>query len=107
MTPDELAGVLRLINGADEAQVRSIFDAGNRRAKNIRAEAADLNAATLAVGDTVVLANLKPKYLNGLRAIVKSRISGKFRVEVVEADQFQLGRYGRDLTVPASCLVKT
>jgi hypothetical protein len=106
MTSDEMVTVLRLISTATADQVKQIFDASNRRAKEARAQASAEAAATLQIGDAVTLSGLSPKYLNGIRAVIRYRDGAKFGVEVVEEDQWQLRRYGRNIVVPASALAK-
>lgn len=96
--------VLDFVSSASEQEVRLLFDAGNRRAKTIRANQAAANAATLKPGSKVRTKNLSPKYLNGLPATV-TRVDGpKISIEIDEDHQFETGRYSRNFTVPASAL---
>jgi hypothetical protein len=107
MTSDEMVTVLKLISTATADQVKQIFDAGNRRMKEARAQESAEAAATLQVGDAVITQNLKPKYMCGLRAIITSREpNAKFGVEVIQEDRWQLGRYSANFVVGAAALAK-
>jgi preprotein translocase subunit YajC len=95
---------LDFVSTATEQEVRLLFDAGNRRAKTIRANQAAANAATLTVGSKVRTKGLKPKYLSGLPGTVTRVDGSKISIEVDESHQFETGRYSRNFTVPASAL---
>jgi len=92
----------QIINGDLDADLDGISDALRERKKLKKSKTSALNMATIAVGDIVVLRNLKPKYVNGLRAKVVGKKRTKLEVEL----ERPVGRFSGIVTVPVSCLDK-
>lgn len=91
-----------IINGNHDADLDQIVEAIRQRRKLNRSKDTALTMATVNVGDVVVLKGLTPKYLNGNQG----KVVGKRRTKIeVQMDQ-AIGRYGRMVTVPATCIDK-
>jgi hypothetical protein len=104
-----ITDIMQLDNADD---IKIVFDAANKRAKQIREITGLENKAKLQPGTRVVTTNLKPKYLSGLRGVVaegESRRRGDLPIIVDEHDRTEFNRKyispttGR-INVPASSL---
>lgn len=70
MKTETLAKVVRLIEDADDQEIRIIIDALSRRSQ-MRAKLREIESLkNIKVGDLVRIRNAKPKYLIGTRATV-------------------------------------
>jgi hypothetical protein len=100
---DVLAGIALL----DDEQLDAVFAAAKTRASFLRSVAKQQALATIKVGDIVKLDGLRPKYLNGMTGMIRSRKGDKFEVtmhtENASAD-FRSRFQTAALWVPASCL---
>jgi hypothetical protein len=100
-----LSDALRLIAAADSVEFASLDNAMQKRRLQLREQRVSSARKEICLGDTVqVTAGIKPKYMAGRTGEVVSRMeSGKgVRVDFGE----NVGRYGRIVGVPYSCLLK-
>jgi hypothetical protein len=99
------------IGNMNSTEIKSVFDAANARSKQLRAQRAAENSATMTPGTRVVTANLRPKYLSGLHATViagETRRRGDILINIDESDRYfaNSARYNLSrLAVPASSLI--
>jgi hypothetical protein len=93
-----------IIGGIHDHQLDEILDACYQRKKLTRDQNTAMAMATIKVGDVVVLKNLRPKYINGLKGKVVEKKRTKISVELHTGQD--TGRFGRRVTCPASCLEK-
>jgi len=91
--------VADIISGKHDAELDEIINAVSQRKKLTRSQNVAMAMATIKIGDIVVLKNLSPKYVNGLKAEVKGKKRTKLSVELVDGP---VGRFGGIVTVPAS-----
>ena len=96
--------VERIMNGEFDNELKDISFWIGQRNKALRLKTTAKAMVEIKVGDIVVLRNLKPQYVNGLTAKVTGKMRTKLTVEI-EDGQYT-GRFGRKVTVPASCLDK-
>lgn len=94
----------RIINGELDKELAQISEAIRQRKISTRYQATALAMVEMKVGDVVVLKNLNPKYINGLRGKILEKKRTKISVLLDEGQD--TGRFGRRVTCPASCLEK-
>lgn len=91
-----------IISGKHDAELDEISNAISQRKKLTRSQNTAMAMATIKIGDIVVLKNLSPKYVNGLKAEVKGKKRTKLSVQLVDGP---VGRFsGGPVNVPASCV---
>ena len=95
--------VEQIINGDHDAELQSIVEAVRERKKLNRSKNTAIAMVSMKVGDIVVLKNLSPKYVNGLKAKIVEKKRTKFAVTLVDGS---VGRFSGRVTVPASCMEK-
>lgn len=106
MKTETLDKVVRLIGQASTEELMILSDSINSRHRHLKNMEAVHNRQTLKVGSRVKLKNLKPKYLNGTKAVVLEVKGDKgFLVELEpNADPRAFRRFGNKPIVPANCL---
>lgn len=91
--------IAAILAGEFDDQEQRIYDAFKQRRRVLAAT----TMASIGPGDTVVIQNTRPKYLNGLRATVVNVNQTTASVRFV--DPLGAKRYGHGIVrVPASCL---
>lgn len=106
MKEETLQKVLKLVAGADDAELRAIQQVLSMRIKSLRHAERMANEATLKIGDAVRLKGLKPAYLNGTRGVILDKRPRGFLVELQRPDARAHRRFGSTPIVPANCLEK-
>jgi hypothetical protein len=101
---DSMSLLSEIISGTHDAELGSLSDAIHERKKLKRSQETATAMATIRVGDVVVLKNLRPKYINGLKGKVVSKARSKISVRLNDGQN--TGRFGQSVTCPASCLDK-
>ncbi len=95
-----------IINAIANGSLDTDFDAIRRAIKARETLLAGLTIAALAPGDTVVIQNTRPTYLNGQQATVE-KVNDK-TVTVRFADPIAARRFGNGrVRVPSTCLNPT
>lgn len=92
-----------IISGKHDSELDELSEVIRQRKKLTRSQNTALAMATIKVGDIVVLKNLSPKYVNGLKAEVIEKKRTKCAVKLVDG---AVGRFSGRVTVPASCMEK-
>lgn len=104
-TPDLGDIVPAIMNGELDNSLSAIVEAINARRKVIRQAATLVNKVVLVPGTRVKLKGLSPKYLNGLTGVIREGGSRRTKDLPVLLDEGQYtGRYGRNISIPASAL---
>jgi hypothetical protein len=108
MKDETLRKVLKLVEGANEAEASMIQNAllrGSRVRREVKTQEALLQ---IKPGDVIRLRGMKPKYLDQTRCTVLDSLpsEGKFRVEMINPDPRALRRWNRIVTLPASCVIR-
>lgn len=90
----------KIAGGVFDADLHTINKALQQRAELLRKVKAETLRFSVKPGDRVVLDGLKPKYVNGLTAIVKE-IN---RTRAVITPEQPTRRFRGDVTVPLTCI---
>ena len=95
--------IASIINGDHDNDLESISNAVHERRKITRQTDTAIAMVNIKVGDTVILKNLSPKYVNGAEAEVVDKKRTKLVVKLKEP----IGKFGTlPMKVPASCVDK-
>lgn len=100
-----LEEIATFIASTDSETAEMIRSLATDRIKTMHNVHASLNASLVKAGDTVELHDLRPQYLNGVRAkVVRKRGPKSFEVEFNQG----VGKYraGVPIGVPAACITK-
>lgn len=108
MKDETLRKVLKLVEGATEAEASMILNAYNRGSRVRRELKVQEALLEIKPGDIVRLRGMKPKYLDHTRCTVLDSMpsKGKFRVEMINPDPRALRRWSRIVTLPANCVIR-
>lgn len=106
MKQETLKKLVYLVENADDAEVRIIINALNRRAKVNRQMRTDEMRSKLQLTDEVRLKNMKPKYLNGTRgSVIGFEAGNKVRIRFADnVDPRALRRWGWEPLIHISAL---
>lgn len=85
--------VLAYVGAATREEITGIHEAANARSRLLRDLKTAEAAATIKVGDPVMLGGLSPKYLNGLGGTVKATDGKRATVELTEPGRTMARRY--------------
>jgi hypothetical protein len=107
MTAGEI--IQAIASGEADGQLEAVFEAYKARRKYVARSTALVNQAELLPGTAVLISgSISPKYLVGVRGKVAERdLAPRAGCILVSVDAGEYtGRYGRELRVPANCLVR-
>lgn len=100
-TSHEVHALLFAIQRGDfDPYIDQVYDALRQRQKLNRAVEAAINSASIQPEQMVTLHDLRPNYLNGVRARVIEVSGDKIKVDMGR----KVHRYGPTVTVPASAV---